>query len=354
MNRDEIDSDMDDDVYESPPVRTAVSEDPFAHSLRQNRLFWLMALGFALLLAGVVYLYHRHTVALMRADRQERDRKPLLRSLSMTGADYEEDFLLAQAADEMPPLTNGPAPLNIAGIKQAAYLLVSAEKAYRNGLWELALEHYSQALVLYPNLHDVQTRIGLCQLQLDQYPAAQTGFEQALREQTNAPALLLNLGVLALLRDDDEQGLRYLNKALAAQPDYPAALYNLARLHMRREAWEQSAEFFRRYLDLRPHDLNAIQMYAHALIRLEQWDKARVILQQTIPHLPHAAPLHMMLTKVLTQLNRDDEAMAALKVGVQLLDADTALTMIDKLQLNGLRLREDYRLLIRELAAVRR
>ena len=140
--------------------------------------------------------------------------------------DIQTQFMI----DELTELKNvtlpekGDMPLNTQWIKQAAYQLIRAEKATREGQFDEAVDSYQKALLIYPKLQGAHRQLGLAYLHKKDYRNAVQEFEKAKEEESMTYGLANNLGVSYLALEDYKKAEVSFLMATQINPQYALGL----------------------------------------------------------------------------------------------------------------------------------
>ncbi|HEY9843501.1 MAG TPA: tetratricopeptide repeat protein, partial [Candidatus Obscuribacterales bacterium] len=102
---------------------------------------------------------------------------------------------------------------------------------------------------------------------------------EQLAARPDDPALLNDLGSLAMLEEDLEQADSLLAKAFALAPRQPAILFNLGLLRLQQQRPAEAAELLQQVLVLQPDHAKALYNLAQARIKLGQKAEAKALLQ---------------------------------------------------------------------------
>ncbi|HEY9839758.1 MAG: tetratricopeptide repeat protein [Candidatus Sericytochromatia bacterium] len=102
---------------------------------------------------------------------------------------------------------------------------------------------------------------------------------EQLAARPDDPALLNDLGSLAMLEEDLEQADALLAKAIGLAPRQPAILFNLGLLRLQQQRPAEAAELLQQVLVLQPDHAKARYNLAQARIQLGQKAEARALLQ---------------------------------------------------------------------------
>lgn len=261
-------------------------------------------------------------------------------------------MLLEEMRDEPPAELDGEdMPLNNYWVKQAAYHLIQAERAKREELPEIELEHYETALRIFPDLRGISQLMGPIYMEQRQYKKALAAFERAEREGLLSAGVANNLGVANLQLGNIPNAERYLLQAVQLEPDYAPAQYNLATLYLRVTNLVQAATYLEHYKNLAPENMQALLSYAVVLIQLKNWQEATRILLQIETMENQSPPVLFRLAQALAHTDRKEEALTKLKQAVSLVDARHALSWMLRSEFDPLRTEPGFQRLVRDLGA---
>ena len=260
---------------------------------------------------------------------------------------YLGDELLA-IRPQTPP--SGGIPLAIPWVKQAALSIVRAEQAAEEGRPQDAVNHYRDALKIYPLLEGVRQQVGMILLGEGRFAESEKELLLAVKENPGNAALLNNLGLVQVQLEKFDEAMASLAKALELNPDHTKAMFNLATLHVRRGDDRKAAEMFARYLERKPSDSEAVQKYATVLMRLEEWTKAEQELARAILLEPSVAPLHVRLAQVQAKNGKVADCVASLRRVSELVDHRRALAWMAQTEFDAIRNEGDFKALTEELA----
>lgn len=242
----------------------------------------------------------------------------------------------------------GEKPLSTKWIKKAAYHIIMGQQALAIGEPDAALEHFTDAVEIYPDMEGIHRVMGTLYIQKEQYELAAKHLELALKEEESFE-VINNLGTAYIGTKDYESAEKYLKRALELQPESPVCHKNLAVLY-RDMARNDDARFhFEKYLDLRPDDTETMQTYALFLTKLGLWKDAADFLEKLTEQVTDIAPIYFLLAQVEVQNGRQEKAMAALQRGIQLVDPTLALAWMSQDEFNSVRESAEFKKLVDEL-----
>ena len=363
------------DIYETIKRRSAHSELFRTNRTPSDELYWIAALKqkrrqtfmvglVVFLIVSMVVVITFQQYLLSNAPAYDPppahppappapDTRNLMNYLSVD-ADTKTRFLLEEIEAQSigtAEITAGDKPLHPDWIKEAAYHVLRAERAQREGMDDLAIESYENALRIYPDLRGVYATLGMLHMDRRDYTAAAAALERAALEEAMSFGVANNLGVAYLQLERLDQAEEYLWHALRLRPHYAAAHYNLATLYVREGKATEAAVHFQAFLDMEPDNLNALLAYAAILIQLEEWPPATEMLERAAALSPKSPPIYFRLAQSLAHDHRRAEAMQALKNAVALVDARNALAWMSRQEFDALRQDPGFQQLARELAA---
>ncbi len=366
------------DIYETKKRRSAHNELFRTNRKPSDELYWIAALkqkrrqtfiiglvAFLIISMVVVITFQQYLLSNAPAydpppatapAQPAPDARNLMNYLSVD-ADSQTRFLLEEIQEQSigaAEITSGDKPLHPDWIKEAAYHLLRAERAQQEGMDDLAIESYENALRIYPDLRGVYATLGMLHMDRRDYEPAAAALERAALEEVMSFGVANNLGVAYLQLERLDQAEEYLLHALRLRPQYAAAHYNLATLYVREGRATDAAVHFQAFLDMEPDNLSALLAYASILIQLEEWTPAVEMLERAADLSPRSPPIYFRLAQSLAQVHRRADAMQALKNAVALVDARNALAWMSRHEFDALRHDPGFQQLARELAAAQR
>lgn len=243
-----------------------------------------------------------------------------------------------------------PAILTADWVKQAAAHLRNAERAYEELRWAESIHHYRQAQRILPDLEDLDRRIGLAQLRMEDFEGAEVSFLAEAKRQPESAAAFNNLGVSRMGQGRREAAEQDLLAALGRNPQHGPARRNLALLYFGAGRPEEAVEALDQALAIYPNDSELLHMQAVILIRLERWSEASALLEDTVQRMPEAVPILFRLAEVRAHSRDERGALEALGRAVRLVDAQRALLWISRLTFDPLRENPDFQALLHDLS----
>lgn len=356
------------DIYQSrEPSRSVVeehkagdSEGQWFQSIAHNRwstvLVVLFLLGFAGVLVGVILYQQR----MLKNSRQQAEaaKPPIELSAPVrTGMDIDIDASNRLVLDEIeaplnPDELRGGVPdrLTPAWVKQAAFCLRQGERAYAEQNWQAALAEYSAALKILPSIVTAREMIGLCRLRLREYAEAEKIFSEACARQTNSPALLNNLGVALLGQDKFDAAERTLREAITLDPDYHPARQNIALLYYRSGRAPQATEALESLVRVDPQNVETLLMLSAMQMKMERWPDAAETLAEVSRINPRIPLVFFRMAEARARGGDTKGAITALESGFRLIDARTALALLNRPNFDILRNRPEFQQKLRELS----
>ncbi len=334
------------------------SSSPFSDSKRSAIIFRLVVLAFLAFISLVLieHLRDARDDSVSRSPSARESSVDIVSRRTDSILDFGDDFEGRLIFDEIMRIEPSSIDdfddadgLDIFWVKQAAMHLLRGERAYALGEWPEAIEHYTKAKQIIPDIDGVDGKIGLSYMQVQDYEASADAFSRIPKSSEIAFRSINNLGVARLAANRFDEAEQAFATVLEMETEYSPAIHNMGLLYYRTRMFGEAADYFARYLSLEPADIEAMQMYADSLIRVNRWDEAAASLRQSARQLPQAAPIHMSLAYVLSELGQEDEAMESLLRGVDLMDRSRAIVMLAASEYDKLRQRRDFRDLIQRI-----
>ena len=242
----------------------------------------------------------------------------------------------------------GERPFSGEWVRKAAFNLILAEQAASIGENEVAVEHYENALEIFPDIEGVRIPLGILYFKMEEFDKA-----LALLEDTPAssltPEVLNNLGAACLNAEAYDQAEIYLKQAIDMRAAYAEPQKNLAVLYKELGKENDAISAYETYIDLRPMDLDTQHDYALYLTKLGRWEQAADVLEGLVQEITDVPTLYFLLAQVEMHNDRPEKVIAALKRGMQLTDPGDALAYMDSSEFEQLRSSDEFQLMLRSL-----
>jgi tetratricopeptide (TPR) repeat protein len=344
------------DVWANPPGggRGARPQHMWAALQRRQLIQNIVSLVLVLLIIGLVVVVSlQHQLLSSPPAPRDSEGMPFTGRPRFLGLDPDPrgDYIIqTYEQPEDLDIGEGDKPLDRYWVRQAAYHLLQAEQAEREGMNQRALEEYGRALRIYPELRGVQSRVGVIHMEQPDHEAAIRAFELALQEEPDAIGVLNNLAVAYLRTQRFDQAEEVFMRVIELQPQYAAAHYNLASLLMDQEKLARATTYFESYQKLAPTDLNAALAHAATLIKLEDWAGAVRQLSLAAELSPGTPPILFRLAQCHAHAGQTEQALEALRRGIALVDAARALVWMSRSEFDPIRHEPQFQQWIDELA----
>ncbi|HVY71372.1 MAG TPA: tetratricopeptide repeat protein [Verrucomicrobiae bacterium] len=137
---------------------------------------------------------------------------------------------------------------------------------FESGDWAGAAEAFTGYTLFRPQPADGWLKLGLAQLRLHQWDAAERSLKEALARDRHQPEALNGMGLVEIQRRRYPDAYNYFNAALNARTNYPPALLNVAvtaHQYLRNQR-PFALQAYRAYLALQPTPANAPAVQAIA------------------------------------------------------------------------------------------
>lgn len=240
----------------------------------------------------------------------------------------------------------GRRPINSTWLKKATFNLILAEQALALGKFQIAAEHYENAITILPEIEGVKVPLGMAYFKLERFEMALSLLEDA-DEVDLTFDVLNNLGAACIDAKKYEMAENYLKRSLELKPVYAEAALNLAHLYKTMNRNEEAAMAFETYLDQRPLDTDARYTFALYLTKIGNWPLAGEQLRILTDDVTDVANLYVLLARVETKLGNDKAAIVAFQRASQLSDPKKALLWMNEDEFDQLRNHDDFQALIK-------
>lgn len=227
--------------------------------------------------------------------------------------------------------------------------IVTAQRLYHKGDYELLLIQLHPLLELHPDSHEVWSLIGLANHKLGSQKSAVIAFKEALKNDPDNCSTLYNLARQYVLLNEPAVALGYIemaetvlqekhqqdpenntaydidllylkatvyelehnsdkaieiyNQVLEFEPEHPARCF-LAELHASKDNMELAMELLIKHLEIYPTDIDAIHLKCTFLGQLGQWDEVISLAEKLIEVNPHRSEFYNHLS--LAYYTKDD------------------------------------------------
>ncbi|HUV69981.1 MAG TPA: tetratricopeptide repeat protein [Terracidiphilus sp.] len=125
---------------------------------------------------------------------------------------------------------------------------------FQQGYLQQAMESFLEVVSAKPDDPDAYYNLGTLSLRKNDFPAAQTYLEQALKLRPNYPEAWNNLGMMAAQRGQTEDAIRDFRQSLELRPRYSTALLNLGNVYRRQRDFINAEECLLHALEIQPDD----------------------------------------------------------------------------------------------------
>ena len=162
-------------------------------------------------------------------------------------------------------------------------------------------------------------------MELGRDSEATVALEDVLAEDPQYPRARLNLGVLAMRREDPDAALSAFRAELASNPGDALAANNIGVIHLQDGNLVRAAEWFARSVELQPNHVRAYRNLAAALVdaghpsaALEALERCMEILETEVEYRPDEVGVRSDRAALLARLGRMDDAVRAYEEAIAL------------------------------------
>ena len=186
------------------------------------------------------------------------------------------------------------------------------------GQFDQAIEHFSEALRVAPNLAEAQFNMGVAQHRSGALDGAIGYYRQALRLQTRMFLAHNNLGLALQDQGKLEQAVEHYRRALDINPRFPDARNNLAGVLAQQGKPEEAFSHWRELLRLQPDDVATHFKLASALFEQGELDEAVTEFLEVVGLQPDWAEAHNNLGAALSRQGKLNQAIPHFTRALQL------------------------------------
>src|SRR5215470_9018822 len=166
----------------------------------------------------------------------------------------------------------------------------------------------------YPRANvDAAYILGLCYIQIKNYPQARQAFAHMFDVQPESAAAYLFTARMLLRQEFDPIAEEYAQKAIALDPKLPLAHFFLGELHLYKSRVPEAIADFQAELALNPGHAQTYYKLADAYSRVQKFDDAERLLQRSIWLDSTSTGPYILMGKVLQKKGENELAVRALQ-----------------------------------------
>ncbi len=136
------------------------------------------------------------------------------------------------------------------------------------------------------HLFDLHKQLGNCYVHLDQLNNAEAQYRRAYEINANSDSLHVNIGTLALKRNDGATALLHFKEAARLNETNAGAWTGIGLAHLALEEKSEALEAFSSALTRDIREVTALYNLVRCAYELKTFDKARLLLMEYIKHNP--------------------------------------------------------------------
>ena len=125
---------------------------------------------------------------------------------------------------------------------------------FQHGYLQQAAESFLEVVAAKPDNPDAYYNLGTLSLRTNDFSAARTYLERALKLRPNYPEAWNNLGMMAAQKGNMEDAIQDFQQSLLLRPKYAIALLNLGNVYRRQRDFPNAEECLRHALEIQPDD----------------------------------------------------------------------------------------------------
>ncbi len=124
----------------------------------------------------------------------------------------------------------------------------------QQGYLQQASESFLEVVAAMPDDPDAYYNLGTLSLRKNDFTAAQTYLERALKLRPNYPEAWNNLGMMAAQKGKAEEAIQDFKQSLLLRPRYAIALLNMGNVYRRQRDFPNAEKCLGRALEIQPND----------------------------------------------------------------------------------------------------
>lgn len=152
----------------------------------------------------------------------------------------------------------------------------------RIGAFDKAEHHYARAYEYRPISDVLQVNVGSLALQKNDLSAAVQHFEKALEINPGNDKAICGIGMVYQARNESEKAFDYFTAALKANPSNLTALFNFSKCSLELRKYEDAATAIEKYLSMNAANTNILFSYAGILFHKGDIEGARSQLEKLL------------------------------------------------------------------------
>lgn len=164
---------------------------------------------------------------------------------------------------------------------------------------EVAIKHYRQAIMLYPDYEQAMNNLANVLREDGQMSEAEQLLRKAISLRPDFAAAWMNLGIVLSTMKRYDEALECYNYALAYRRKYPDCFYNLGNLFLARQLYNEAFAAWKQATALKPTHSIAWNNMIVMLDSLGELDKAQSLATEALTILPDDSALHFNLANTL-------------------------------------------------------
>jgi Flp pilus assembly protein TadD/peroxiredoxin len=196
----------------------------------------------------------------------------------------------------------------------------------RRNDFSAARSYLEQALKLRPNYPEAWNNLGMMAAQKGDAEDAIQDFKQSLLLRPRYAIALLNLGNVYRRQRDFPNAEQSLRHALEIQPDDPEVNYSLGMLYAQQDQVQLAADFLNKAIDLRPAYPEALNNLGVLFVRGQDYSKAEEKFRTGIRVAPNYDQSYLNLARLFVMRGETDKARDVLRELLQLQPKNPAAT----------------------------
>ncbi len=178
----------------------------------------------------------------------------------------------------------------------------------KQGKFEEAIFHYSEALKIHPHFPEVRNNIGMALVKQGKFPDAIKHYNRALRINPQSAPLRNNLGFALVEQGKTEEAIEHYYEALKVNPNFQEAHINLGIAFLKLGQIEEASRHYYEALRVNPNNENTYNHLGNLMAQVGKLDEAMKHYSQSLSINPDFADAHNNMGLVLSKKGKLDKA----------------------------------------------
>ncbi len=192
-------------------------------------------------------------------------------------------------------------------VLDAVSLNISGDDLYQSGNLLEAIEEYQKALILDPNNVNVHNSLGVCYGMMEQYTAAVSEFDAALKINSDDVMVLYNRAVVCVLTGQKEEALNLVEKAVIIDDQIFEIVLLIGKLYLEAGYPKKAVSFLEKAVICQPQSGMALRTLGACLSELNNLRDAVAVYSRAVKNHPNDAESFSQLGLLYDRIGENPE-----------------------------------------------